>query len=71
MPQISAHRSKLRAPLEERIAEGVEEAYKGQLDLRVGMVDRRVEKGGYAILLRQYVGPPHVAVDERRPSGFF
>src|SRR5919199_6313407 len=57
--------------LEKRIAEGVEEAYEGQFYLGVGVVDRRVEEGGYAIPLCEHIGTPHVAVDERGAFGFF
>src|SRR5918999_3620640 len=42
----------LPVALEESIAEGVGEAYEEELDLGVGVVDRRVEEGGYAISFR-------------------
>ena len=59
----------LRVALEKGVAERVKEAYEGELDLGVGVVDSRVEKSGYAITLRQHVGAPYVAVDEGGPFG--
>src|SRR5918997_468997 len=61
--------SYLRVAAQEDVTERVEEADEGQLDLRVRVVQGRVEEGGDTVPLRQHVGTPHVAVYERRGIG--
>src|SRR3712207_4677945 len=61
--------SQLRVAPHERVAERVEEAYEGELDLGVRVVDGRVEEGRDPGPLRQHVPAPRVSVDERRGVG--
>src|SRR3712207_5577152 len=51
-------RSQLRVAPHERVAERVEEAYEGELDLGVRVVDGRVEEGRDPAPLRQHVPAP-------------
>src|SRR5215212_11052890 len=52
----------LRVALQKGVAERIEEADEGQFDLRVGVVEGRIQKSSYAISPCQHVGAPDVAV---------
>src|SRR5690606_15138037 len=67
LEEAGAERPERRVALEEGAAEGREEGREGELDLGIGVVDRRVDEARDAAAPGQDVAAPHVAMDERGP----
>ena len=64
-------RADLAVAREEGIGEGREQGREGELDLRIGVIDRGIDEAGDAASSHQDVASPHIAVDQRRACGLF
>ncbi len=59
-------RRALPVAVEKGLAEGAEQGAEGELDLRIGVIDGRVDETGDAPVPAQDVAGPHVSVNEGR-----
>src|SRR5512135_2837564 len=59
--------AKLAVAGEEALADAAEQSHEGELDLRVGEVQRRVDQSDDPSAARQDVAAPQIPVDQGRP----